>query len=200
LLAVTSAEPGVGKTMVSANLAVALTELKQRVILLDADPGMDSYQTLLGGVPRCPLTLSSMLIGRAFAQEAVQSTPYGPRVLAAGPALERSGQAGTLHRHRLARIMRKLRADCDWLIVDCQTFGTIGGPRDLYAQDIVLVVSNPNPASLPAAYAWIKAIHRRWQTPTIGVLSNRGASLWETQAGSRTVEPPYGKHKRVNED
>ncbi|MBI3606843.1 MAG: DUF2294 family protein [Nitrospirae bacterium] len=51
VIAVTSGKGG-GKTNVAANLVVALSELGQRVVVLDADLGLGNLDVLFGVVPR----------------------------------------------------------------------------------------------------------------------------------------------------
>src|SRR5512133_208351 len=52
IIAVTSGKGGVGKTNVVANLAVSLSELGKKVVVLDADFGLANLDVLLGLTPR----------------------------------------------------------------------------------------------------------------------------------------------------
>ena len=47
-IAVTGGKGGVGKTNVSANLAVALADMGKRTLLLDADLGLANIDVILG--------------------------------------------------------------------------------------------------------------------------------------------------------
>ena len=64
VVAVASGKGGVGKTLLAANLALALRELGRRVLLVDLDPGLADADILLGVHP--PVTLEECIeIGRA---------------------------------------------------------------------------------------------------------------------------------------
>lgn len=84
LIVVTSASPSEGKSTTSINLALAIAEAGQNVILVDGDfrrPRLSNYLDLIGGVG-----FSSVLSGGASLDDVIQSTKF-PRlnVLAAGP-------------------------------------------------------------------------------------------------------------------
>ena len=55
VIAIASGKGGVGKTMVSANLAVSLAARRKQVVLFDADLGLANAQLALG--QRSPLIL-----------------------------------------------------------------------------------------------------------------------------------------------
>src|SRR5207253_6413952 len=72
ILVVTSTGPGEGKTVISANLALALAHAGPRVLLIDADMRKSRVHEVfkLRAVPG----LSNILVGDAKASEAIQQT------------------------------------------------------------------------------------------------------------------------------
>ena len=61
VIAIASGKGGVGKTMVSANLAVSLAARRKQVVLFDADLGLANAQLALG--QRSPFNFSHVLSG-----------------------------------------------------------------------------------------------------------------------------------------
>ena len=80
-LAVTGGKGGVGKTNVSANLAIALSELGKRTLLLDADLGLANVDVLLGLSPR--YTLADLVAGRCSLDEVILDGPSGVMIVPA---------------------------------------------------------------------------------------------------------------------
>jgi succinoglycan biosynthesis transport protein ExoP len=98
-IVVTSCEPLDGKSTVSTNLAIALTQLGRRVVMVDADLRRPRLQKVFG-LPN-DSGLSSFLSGNATAEEILQETaipklsvitsgpiPPNPSELLASPAME----------------------------------------------------------------------------------------------------------------
>ncbi|MEQ1848913.1 MAG: P-loop NTPase, partial [Nitrospira sp.] len=81
VIAVSSGKGGVGKSNVVANLAVALTKVGKRVLILDADLGLGNLDVLLGLVPQH--TIEDVLRGTHTLDEIVLSGPAGIHVLPA---------------------------------------------------------------------------------------------------------------------
>ncbi|WDT80135.1 MAG: P-loop NTPase [Candidatus Manganitrophus sp.] len=79
VIAVTSGKGGVGKTNVVANLAVAFSQLGQRVLILDADLALGNVDVLFGIVP--PYTLEHVLLGEKSISEIMVQGPAGIRIL-----------------------------------------------------------------------------------------------------------------------
>jgi flagellar biosynthesis protein FlhG len=75
IVAVGGGKGGVGKTLVAANLALALAGRGQRCLLVDADLGGANVHTVLG-VPPPLVTLSDVVSHRATLDDVTVSTPF----------------------------------------------------------------------------------------------------------------------------
>jgi flagellar biosynthesis protein FlhG len=160
--AVTSGKGGVGKTLVSANLAAALARAGQRVLVLDADLGLANLDVVLNLAAR--VTLHDVFTGKVSLDEALQPAPGGFSVLLAGSGLVEYSRMTPEVRDKLQQLVNQVRTRFDHVILD-----TGAGISDvvLYTvslADDVLVVVTPEPTSLADAYATIKVLATS-QTP-----------------------------------
>lgn len=135
---VTSADAREGRTTVAANLAVALAQAGNRVILVDADlrhPGLGAaFGT--GDGPG----LSDVLAGTVV--DALRDGPLpGLRLLTAGTGA--AGAADLLGSARLGGVLRELRGRCDAVVVDCAPVLRFSDPLVLAGtSDQVLLVGD----------------------------------------------------------
>jgi polysaccharide biosynthesis transport protein len=112
---VTSTAPGEGKTMVAANLAVALAQAGQRVLLVDADMRKPRIHTVFQR-PQQP-GLSNALVGNAKSSECVHKTSVaGLWVMPAGTSSP--NPAELLGSKRFKEFLGSLGQHFDWVIVD----------------------------------------------------------------------------------
>jgi capsular exopolysaccharide synthesis family protein len=112
---VTSTGPGEGKTLVATNLAVALAQAGQRVLLMDADMRKPRVHEVFHE-PQAP-GLSNVLVGNAKASEAVRPGPVGNLwLLLAGVAPP--NPAELLASHRFKDFLATLEEHFDWVIID----------------------------------------------------------------------------------
>jgi capsular exopolysaccharide synthesis family protein len=115
VLMVSSALPSEGKSTVAVNLALALAEAGQRVVLIEADlrrPRATRYLGLVSGVG-----LTNVLTGQATVEEVGQ--PFGNgdlMVIGAGPAVPNPTQM--LASRSMGGLLDKLRAGFDYVIID----------------------------------------------------------------------------------
>jgi flagellar biosynthesis protein FlhG len=169
-LAVTSGKGGVGKTSVSVNLAVQLSRMGRRVILLDADLGTANADVVCNINP--PRNLSHVVAGRCSLQEALVDAPGGFRLIAGASGLSQMAALSEFERARLMDQMRDLEADADLILIDT---GAGVGPNVLgflVAVDQVLVVTTPEPTAITDAYAVIKTAIRQGENLDLKVLVN----------------------------
>jgi polysaccharide biosynthesis transport protein len=112
---VASATQGEGKTHVAGNLAVALAQAQQRVLLLDADLRRPSVHEQLGH--RLEPGLSNVLAGTATLSEALQSGSVpGLTVLSAGNPTDKAPEL--LGSRLFNDLLNILREHFTWVIID----------------------------------------------------------------------------------
>jgi len=115
VIMVSSAVPAEGKTTLVINLALALAEAGQRVVVVEADlrrPKVTSYLGMVGGVG-----LTNVLTGTAYLEEVLQQHGMdGLTVLAAGPTPPNPGEL--LASSHMRAVVEKLRGRFDVVLVD----------------------------------------------------------------------------------
>ena len=160
VVAVTSGKGGVGKTNVTANLAVALAHLGRRVMVLDADLGLGNLDVLLGLTPS--FSLADVLSGQRRLREVLVPGPGGITVLPAGSGFQNLTALSDHQIRELQSEMDELQEQTDILLID--TGAGIGRNVTSFAtmaQDII-VVAAPEPTSLTDAYALMKVLSTQY--------------------------------------
>jgi flagellar biosynthesis protein FlhG len=177
ILAVTSGKGGVGKTFVAANLAAALTQRGERVLVLDADLGLANLDVVLNLFPK--ITLHDVFTGKATLEQAVLPAPGGFSVLLAGSGLVEYSRLTPEVSEKLLDVIQTVAPRFDRIILD-----TGAGISDvvLYAvslADEVLVVATPEPTSLTDAYATIKVLATQQNRAAVRLLVNQVGRVGE---------------------
>jgi capsular exopolysaccharide synthesis family protein len=114
-LVVTSAGPGEGKSVVSSNVAIALAQTGQRVLLIDGDMRRPRIHEIFGGNQEPGL--SNVLTGNAKAAEAIRRSPiHGLWLLGSGHIPP--NPAELLGSRRFADFMISLDQHFDWVVID----------------------------------------------------------------------------------
>ena len=75
VIAITAGKDGVGKTQIAVNLAVALADLRRRVLLVDADTGLGGAEMALGIDPESDL--NTVISGEKTVEEIISNLPAG---------------------------------------------------------------------------------------------------------------------------
>jgi exopolysaccharide transport family protein len=112
---VTSTGPGEGKTLVATNLAVALAQAGQRVLLLDADLRKPRVHEVFHE-PRVP-GLSNVLVGDAKASDAVRPGQVANLWLLLS-GVKPPNPAELLASRRFKDFLATLEEHFDWVIID----------------------------------------------------------------------------------
>lgn len=156
VLSVSSGKGGVGKTNVSINLALSLSRLGRRCVILDADLGLANVDVMLGLAP--DRNLFHVFHQGVAISDILCPSGYGFSILPAASGVSEMLSLTTGQKLELLESMDVLEDSIDFLIVD-----TGAGINDnvlyfnLAAQERLLIVT-PEPTSLTDAYALIKVL------------------------------------------
>jgi flagellar biosynthesis protein FlhG len=177
VIAVTGGKGGVGKTNISANLGVALSEMGRRVMLLDADMGLANLDVVLG--LHAQRNLSHVMQGESSLEEIIVTGPKGMRVVPGASGIQRMAEMSPAENAGLIHAFSEVANDVDVLLID-----TAAGISDLVisfsraAQEQIVVVCD-EPASITDAYAIIKLLNREHGISRFRILANMVKSVQE---------------------
>ena len=140
VIAVANQKGGVGKTTTAVNLSAALSELEQRVLLIDIDP--QGNATMGSGVEKNQLSLSSYewLVEGAGLKEVVHSKEAKYDILPSNIDLT-AAEVGLLGMESREYVMRGLlsAAAYDYVLIDCPPSLNILTVNALTAANTVLI-------------------------------------------------------------
>jgi flagellar biosynthesis protein FlhG len=156
VVAVGGGKGGIGKSLLSANLGIALARRGARVVLVDVDLGGANLHTCLG-IPQPRITLSDFVDRRVERLEQVL-VPTGVERLSFVSGAMDSLDAANPHHTQKVKLLRHLRSfDADFVVLDLGA-GTSFNVLDFFlVADTGVVVLLPEPTSIENAYRFIKA-------------------------------------------
>ncbi|RME53894.1 MAG: MinD/ParA family protein, partial [Deltaproteobacteria bacterium] len=152
VIAVSSGKGGVGKTNIVVNLALALSRMGRKVMVLDADLGMGNVPHLLGLQP--VWDLSHLLEGSRTIEEVVLDGPF--KILPAASSTPGLTNLSADQKIQLLEKIGRYREPIDYLLID-----TAAGLDDtvvyfnIAAHERVIVTS-PEPTAFFKAYEMMR--------------------------------------------
>ncbi len=161
VIAVGGGKGGVGKTLLTSSLAIALARLGRKVAVVDADLGGANLHTVLG-IPHPMRSLTDFLVKEVADLREILTPTHTPDLWLISGAGATMDIANIKHAQK-EKIIRKLSTlPVDHLLLDLgagSTFNTID--FFLTAQEGIMVVV-PEPTSIENAYHFLKsAFYRR---------------------------------------
>lgn len=175
VVTITSGKGGVGKTTTSANLAVALAQLNQKVVCIDGDIGLRNLDVILGLENRIVYDLVDVIEGRCRLKQAMIRDKRLPELYLIPAAQTRDKSAVTPS--DMVRLCDELRPDVDWIIIDSPA-GIERGFRNVLAPaDIVVVVTNPEISAVRDADRIVGLIEAEEKGPARLILNRVNPTL-----------------------
>lgn len=158
VITVTSGKGGVGKTSMSVNLAINLSRMGKRVIMMDTDFGLANVEIMLGMRPR--YTLADMMFRGKGILDIIADGPEDIGFISGGSGIN---EMANLTREQVFHLTQKL-AEIDRL-ADVIIVDTGAGISDAVLEFVaasaeVLLVVTPEPTSITDAYALLKALNQ----------------------------------------
>ncbi|NLK26780.1 MAG: MinD/ParA family protein [Clostridiales bacterium] len=159
VITVTSGKGGVGKSSISVNLAIALSKLGKRVVILDADFGLANVEVMLGIRPQNNLA-DLIFRGKSLA-DIVTKGPENIGFISGGSGIQ---EMTNLQRSQIVYLIQKLVEldhQADIILIDTGAGITDSVIEFVAASSEVLLVSTPEPTSITDAYALLKTLSRK---------------------------------------
>jgi septum site-determining protein MinD len=146
VVTITSGKGGVGKTTATANVAVALAAMGERVVCIDGDIGLRNLDVVMGLENRIVYDLVDVVEGRARLRQAMIKDKRMPELYLIPAAQTRDKAA--ISPSDMIKVCNDLRPEFDWVLIDSPA-GIERGFRNAVAPaDQVLIVTNPEVAAV----------------------------------------------------
>lgn len=147
IIVVTSGKGGVGKTTVTANLGVCLSELGSKVLLIDADTGLRNLDLMLGLENRIVFNCFDFLDGKCTIEQTLvrDKQTDGDLLLL---SLTKNREEKSINEDEMKNIISKLREKFDFILIDSPAGIDEGFRIATAAAEEALVVITPELASI----------------------------------------------------
>lgn len=175
VITVTSGKGGVGKSIISVNLAIGLARTGKRVIVMDVDFGLANIEVMLGIRPE--YNLADMMFRGKTLRDIITKGPEGIGFISGGSGIQ---ELTRLTREQIVNLtMRLVELDelADVIIIDTGAGIADAVLEFVAASTEVLLVATPEPTSITDAYALLKTLNRKSEFSTentcIKMIANR---------------------------
>lgn len=147
IIVVTSGKGGVGKTTVTANLGVCLSELGSKVLLIDADTGLRNLDLMLGLENRIVFNCFDFLDGKCTIEQTLvrDKQTDGDLLLL---SLTKNGEERSISEDEMKDIVLKVSDRFDYILIDSPAGVEEGFRIAIAAAKEALVVITPELASI----------------------------------------------------
>jgi len=171
VIAVTSGKGGVGKSNLSANLAIILSQLGNKVALFDADLGLANIDVILGITPRYNLT--HVVNGEKNIKDVLIDGPAGVKVIAGGSGVHELAQLSLEQIDKLTNNLSMLEEEMDIILVDTGAGLSKSVLNFVLAAHEIMVVTMPEPTAIADAYGVIKTIFYHNEEAKVNLVINK---------------------------
>ena len=175
VITVTSGKGGVGKSTLTVNLAIQLSGLGKKVVILDADFGLANIEVMLGIRP--DYNLADLMFRGKELKDIIIQGPENIGFISGGSGIQ---ELSRLTREQVVYLVSKLyELDelADIILVDTGAGISDSVLEFVSASNEVLLVATPEPTSITDAYALLKTLNRRSgfskEDTTIKMVANR---------------------------
>lgn len=170
-IAVTSGKGGVGKTVLTINLAIALAELGKRVCIVDGDLGTANVDVLLNLTPH--YNLAHVVAGEKNIFDVLMQGPKDLIVLPGGSGFQELTALDDRQFGKLLVQFQQLERYVDIMLLDTGSGLARSVTNFVQAADETVVVTTPEPHAITDAYALIKVASKDRPNLKLHLVVNR---------------------------
>ncbi len=194
-MAITSGKGGVGKTLMTVNLAIQYARRGLKVLLIDADLGLANIDVVLGLTPK--FTIEDVLDGRLTLNQVALPGPEGITIL---PAASGVAELSTLTEQQKLSLVDHIdnwNADFDMVLVDTGAGISENVRFFILAVERIMVVATPDPASITDAYALMKVMFLNHRVSHFDLVVNQVRSENEAKDVYRALSRVADKYLNI---
>ena len=196
VISVASGKGGVGKSSISVNLAIAMSRLGVRVLILDADFGLANVDVMLGITSR--LDLSYFLRGEKKINEIIQLGHEGVKFISGGSGVNELLSMNEAQLSELLSEIVHIDEPIDVIIMDAGAGVSSTIMQVLLASSETMVITTSEPTSILDAYALVKTIVRHDVSHPLHLLVNKCENMKEAQSVQTGFLAVCDKHLEKN--
>lgn len=177
VITITSGKGGVGKTNFTVNLAIKLSQMGNRVIIIDADLGLSNVDVIMGKMSK--YNLSDVLKNNKEIVDILEEGPCGVRFVSGGSGVQDLVKLNKMQLVDLLMKLGKLDYEADIILIDTGAGLSDSVLSFVHASKEVILVTTPEPTSITDAYALIKTISNKDAGKNIKIVVNKVDSEME---------------------
>lgn len=171
VITVTSGKGGVGKTNISINLGLVLSELGNKVVVIDADFGLANVDVVLGIMPE--YNLLDVISDDKEITDILTEGPNGIKFISGGSGVEELIKLEKWQLDKFMEKMSQLDDIADIIIIDTGAGLSENVLSFVMAADEIILVTTPEPTSITDAYALIKMVSKMDKNKNMKIVVNR---------------------------
>lgn len=180
VIAVTSGKGGTGKTNFVINSAIAMAQRGRKVFVIDADLGTANVDILLG--LHCRYSINDLISDQSLTlRDIAVEGPEGVLIIPGGSGLQELAELSPAALIRTIEMLKPLEEQADVLIIDTGSGISRNVIEFALAADEIIVVVTPEPHAVSDAYAIIKVLSTRQNTPPLKLVFNQVESYSEAR-------------------
>ncbi len=169
-IAIASGKGGVGKTNITANLAIGLSRLDKKVLVFDADLGLSNIDVILNLATR--YNIKHLFKGEKKLKDLIVEGPSGIKVLPASSGIQELTELDEFQRLRIIEEFESYDDDVDYLLIDTSSGISTNVAFFCMAAQEIIIVTSAEPTAMTDAYALIKVLFTKYQEKYFKVLVN----------------------------
>ncbi len=169
-IAVASGKGGVGKTNITANLAIAFSKMNKKVMILDADLGLSNIDVVLNLATK--YNIKHLFTGEKKLKDIIVEGPMGIKILPASSGIQELTALDEFQRLRLIEEFESYDEEIDYLLIDTSSGISPNVAFFCMAAQEILIITSPEPTAMTDAYALIKVLFTKYQEKNFRVLVN----------------------------
>lgn len=141
-IVITSGKGGVGKTTITTNLGVAISNLNLKVLILDVDFGLNNLDVVMGVENRVVYDIIDVLNGKCRVKQALLQDFFNPNLYVL-PSVHLINNL-TISSEQLNFIISQIESMFDYILIDCPAGIEVGFHRAVKCADEAIVVTTPH--------------------------------------------------------